>query len=156
MLAEVIMIKQKSLIGTELNCTIRTIEASQLLRLGHALYQPNSFTDKRDQKPIAELYSHMPIFLLGNLINLPKIYKALGLNINNILLSRESVVSHLPVRTGDSLTIRTFLKDAYEQQASSNPIGFIILESTGEKASDLAFYSERVIAVRGGFNRGRL
>jgi hypothetical protein len=147
------MIKQKSLIGTELSCTIRTIEASQLIRLSHAFYQPNAFLFSKDEKSL-DPYAHMPVFLLGNLISLPKIYKALGLNINNILLSRESVISHLPIRAGDSLTIRTFLKDAYEQQASSSPIGFVILESIGEKASDLAFYSERVIAVRGGFSRG--
>lgn len=148
------MIKQKSLIGTELNCTIQTIEASQLTRLSHAFHQPNPFSlGPKEKAP--EPYVHMPIFLIGNLIGLPKIYRALQLNINNILLSRESVISHLPVRVGDSLTIRTFLKDVYEQQASSNPIGFIILESIGEKASDLAFYSERVVAIRGGFHRGR-
>lgn len=149
------MIKQKSLIGTELNCTIRTIEASQLSRIGHALYQPNSFVPGPKEKTI-DAYNHIPTFLLGNLISLPKIYQILGLNINTILLSRESVISHLPVREGDLITIRTFLKDAYEQQASSNPIGFIILETLGEKASDLAFYSERVIAIRGGFQRGHL
>ena len=83
------------------------------------------------------------------------VYKTLGLNINNILLSRESVIHHRPLTIGDSVTIKTFLKDAYEQQASSNPIGFIVLESIGFLDKELAFYCERVIAVRGGFQRGR-
>ena len=79
----------------------------------------------------------------------------MGLNINNVLLSRESIITHRAIRAGESLRIRTFLRDAYEQQASSNPIGFIILESVGNVGQDLAFYCERVLAVRGGFNRGK-
>ena len=84
------------------------------------------------------------------------IYKKLDLDIKNVLLSRESVITHNPLRIGDSVTVRTFLSDAYEQQASSNPIGFIVLESIGYLDSDLAFYCERVMAIRGGFKRGRI
>jgi hypothetical protein len=149
------MTKQKSLIGTELDCTFRTIEASQVNRLDGIFNQPNSTLIGKNQESNKGLIQLYPSFLLGNLINLPKVYKALGLNINNVLLSRESIISHKLPRAGDSIAIRTFLRDAYEQQASSNPIGFIILESVGLLNNDLLFYGERVIAVRGGFHRGR-
>lgn len=147
------MTKQKSFIGMELDSSVRTIEASQLSRLNRAFFQPNAYANKPSEHKIE--FTSLPPFLFGSLSNLPHIYKTLELNINNLLLSRESVISHLPVKVGDSLVIRTFLKDAYEQQASSNPIGFIILESVGLLGTELAFYVERVVAVRGGFQRGR-
>lgn len=151
------MTKQKSLIGMELDCSFRTIEASQIDRLNRAFYQPNSFSSPNFAREPnkGEPYNFLPPFLVGNLVNLPLVYKALGLNIKNVLLSRESIVNHLSLTIGDSVSVRTFLRDAYEQQASSNPIGFIILESIGCLDNDLAFYCERVIAVRGGFQRGR-
>lgn len=150
------MTKQKSLIGMELDCSFHTIEASQINRLNHAFYMPNYFSTGKTEEPItSEPYHYLPPFLLGNLVNLFTIYKVLGLNINNVLLSRESIIYHLLLKAGDSVKIRTFLRDAYEQQASSNPIGFIILESTGCIKDDISFYCERVIAVRGGFHRGR-
>lgn len=148
------MIKQKSLVGTELDSSIRTIEASQLTRLNRAFSQPNVYAFNKPSEQKVE-FTHLPPFLFGSLSNLPHIYKMLELNINNLLLSRESVISHVPIKAGDALTVRTFLKDAYEQQASANPIGFIILESVGLLGADLAFYVERVIAVRGGFQRER-
>lgn len=150
------MTRQKSLIGMEVDCTFRTIEVSQISRLHRAFNNPNAFTSPKKQDiHNSEPNRHLPSFLLGNLVNLPTVYKALGLNINNVLLSRESIISHRSLEAGNSVTIRTFLKDAYEQQASSNPIGFIVLESIGCLDHDVAFYCERVIAVRGGFQRGR-
>ncbi len=150
------MIKQKSLIGMELDFSVRIIEASHLNRLNQALTSPQPPTTiKVPDSTKPEGYHHYPPFLLGNLINLPMVYKTLGLNINHVLLSRESLICHHTFKIGDTVGIRTFLKDAYEQQASSNPIGFVILESTGTIKDDLAFYVERVVAVRGGFQRGR-
>jgi hypothetical protein len=150
------MIRQKSLIGMELDCTYRTIEASQISQIHRVFYQSNSFSPlKTLDTNKYEPYHHIPPFLLGNLVSLPVVYRALGLNINNVLLSRESIISHRVLSVGNSITIRTFLKNAYEQQASSSPIGFIILESIGCLEKDLVFYCERVIAVRGGFQRGR-
>jgi hypothetical protein len=93
--------------------------------------------------------------MVGHMINLSSIYKNLGLNINHVLLSRESIIAHRSIKLGESLSIKTFLRDAYEQQASSNPIGFIILDSVGSVGADTAFYCERVLAIRGGFTRGR-
>lgn len=139
------MTKQKALIGTELDKSFHSIEASRITRLNHA------FAVDSDVEPVQSF----PPFLMGNLINLPMLYKTLGLNINHVLLSRESVIAHHALKIGDTVAVRTFLKDAYEQQASGNPIGFIILESIGFKKDVIAFYCERVLAIRGGFQRGR-
>jgi hypothetical protein len=154
--ADLLMIKQKSLIGMELDCSLHTVEANQLNRLNLVFNSANPLGSNKGVEPSkVDLYHYLPPFLLGNLINMAAVYKTLGLNINNVLLSRESIICHHLFKAGDSISIRTFLKDAYEQQASSNPIGFVILESVGMHKDDLAFYVERVIAVRGGFQRGR-
>lgn len=149
------MTRQRSLIGMELDCAHRIIEASQMKWLERIFRQSNIPLPTRSLDGQKEEPHFFPQFLLGNLVNLSTIYKTLGLNVNNILLSRETVTSHRPILIGNKITIRTFLKNAYEQQASNNPIGFIILESLGYLEKDLAFYCERVIAVRGGFQRGR-
>lgn len=149
------MNRQKALIGTLLDSSIRTIEGSQVRLLENTM-RPSYSAAEQGQAEIKKGYLyHYPTFLFGNLINTDKIYQVLGLNINNVLLSRESVVSHGTASANDKLTVRTFLRDAYEQQASSNPIGFIILESLGSIGNEVIFYCERVIAVRGGFQRGR-
>lgn len=140
------MIKQKNLVGAEVDNITRLIEQGLIRNLGKALGRDTSADSTQPA---------LPVFMLGHLVNLPNIYKTLGLNINHVLLSRESIISHRPIKIGESLRVRTFLRDAYEQQASSNPIGFIILESVGNVGNDIAFYCERVFAVRGGFNRGR-
>lgn len=147
------MIKQKSLIGLEVDRSIHTIERSKFDRLHHAFADPSIPHTHPSTTKNETVF--MPNFLAGSLINLPMIYSILGLNSHYALLSRESIICHLPLTIGDMIVVRTFLKDAYEQQASSNPIGFIILESVGRIKDDLAFYAERVIAVRGGFHRGR-
>lgn len=140
------MSKPKSLIGTELDSTTRTIELSQLRNITLATnFDLNIHVSQ----------TTLPSFLYGNLINTANIYRNLGLNFKNVLLSRESVLLGRFLTIGDTVTIRTFLKDAYEQQATSNPIGFIILESVGQVNHETAFYAERILAVRGGFARGR-
>jgi len=137
----------------ELDCAHRIIEASQIKWLDRIFRHGNLQSAKSFDLPQQE--SCLPHFLLGNLVNLATIYKTLGLNVNHVLLSRETITSHKALLIGNTVTVRTFLKNAYEQQASNNPIGFIILESMGYLDKELAFYCERVIAVRGGFQRGR-
>ena len=142
--------------GREIHCSHSIIELNQMMRANQTFGPPAQHDrDIKDEECQNRPMDVLPQFLLGNLIDLQKIYRILNLNIKNILLSRETIISHLPIRVSDPLTIRTFLKDVYEQQASSNPIGFVLLESIGCKNNDLAFYSERVLAVRGGFQRGR-
>lgn len=142
------MIKLKTMIGAEIDNITRIIELSLLINLKRAL--------NWDQRHSLENNSQaLPMFMLGHMISNSHIYKILGLSINHVLLSRESIIAHRSIKIGESLRVRTYLRDAYEQQASSNPIGFVILDSVGNVGSDIAFYCERVLAVRGGFSRGR-
>jgi len=142
------MIKIKNYIGTEVDSITRIIELGLLRNLEKSL--------GKDGHHANEPYGQaLPVFMVGHMINIANIYKNLGLNINHVLLSRESIITHRAIKVGESLRVRTYLRDAYEQQASSNPIGFIILESVGNVGSDIAFYCERVLAVRGGFSRGK-
>lgn len=149
------MVKQSALIGMELDNRTHTIESNLLRLMNQALFRPDCFLDNKTKETHVEDYGTYPNFLLGSLINLPQIYRALSLNIKNVLVSRESAISHRRLNLGDSVCVRTYLKDIYEQQATSNPIGFVMLESFGEVKTDLAFYAERVLLVRGGFTRGR-
>jgi hypothetical protein len=48
----------------------------------------------------------------------------------------------------------TPIRNVYEQRASGNPIGFVVLESVGLVSEQVIFICERILAVRGGFHRG--
>lgn len=133
------------MIGDELDSVVKNIENAHIVNINNAA----NFTVN-----IPDYKSHLPYAIWGNFIDLPRIYGVLGLNVKNILLSRESLIYHEPVKIGDQVTVRTFLKNAYEQQATANPIGFVVLESAGLVSSKLSFYAERILAVRGGFARG--
>src|SRR5688572_22451988 len=95
---ELVMTKQKSLIGMELDCSLRTIESSQLTRLNRSFYHPNSYAVNKPHDAPKSEFTTIPSFIFGTLSNLPNIYKTLDLNINNLLLSRESVISHIPIK----------------------------------------------------------
>lgn len=140
------MLKPKSLVGKELDSSKKTIEQSQIKNLSLATNFNLNFN---------QLSNHLPSFIYGNLINTSDIYKTLGINIKNILHSREQAFHTRLLKVGDTVHLRTFLKDAYEQQASANPIGFIVLESIATIDNEYVFYGERILAVRGGFSRGR-
>ena len=149
------MNKQKSLVGMEIDFTTHLIEAGALRQLNRALSHPDPYAlPETTIVPIMEAYESFPCFLLGNLMDLPRVYRTLGLNIKNVLLSRDSVITHRKLNVGDRVEVRTFLTNIYEQQASGNPIGFAVLESVGLVAKDVVFVNERILAVRGGFQRG--
>ena len=80
--ADLLMIKQKSLIGMELDCRLHTIEAIHINRLYHALHSQNYFVTGKSSTPITEPFHYFPTFLLGNLINFAAVYRALRLNID--------------------------------------------------------------------------
>lgn len=150
------MIKQKAFIGKELDCKNITLEKSLVTQMYQALKNPNPYFLHDDTEIDFSKNTQVPLAFLGTLINLPKIYKALDLNIKNILLSRETITSHHFINIGDTLLLRSFLRDAYEQQASSTPIGFIILTTFAYKNTDFAFLNEKILAIRGGFNRSKI
>lgn len=146
------MIKALSLIGHKINSQNITIEQGFLDSISTLINHPNPF-GRQPIDHIEETIESVPRAFLGSLISLPSIYNTLGLNVRNVLLSRERIVSHFPVGVRDELFLSSFLKDAYEQQASSTPIGFCIVHTFGFKAKELAFFCEKVLAIRGGFER---
>ena len=152
------MIKQNKLIGAELDSSSQVIETSQLERLRH-IYGAMDMgslikSGELDRNQVLG-FPHFPPFLLGSLINSEKIHKVLDLNRNNILLCREAVSDLMHIKAGDVVFLKTFLADAYEQRATNNPIGFIVLHIFGWLNNELAFHCERTLAVRGGFLRGK-
>lgn len=143
------MLNINSLIEKEIDSTLVNIDTHMVekiyLSMEHPnLYEKNLFNNlKHETRPL-------PCFMLGCLINTPKIYSLLNLDLKNVLLSRESIVTHQEIYAGQSLLIKTILKNAYEKQATLNPIGFVVLEIIGYKKSDVVFCCERILAVRGG------
>lgn len=143
------MIFQKNLIGQELSSEIIEATATRHDFLVSSLNLEPSAQLLRNEKGRAIF----PTFFLGSLINFTSIQKTLELNVKNILHSRESINSWRVVEVGDVIQITTFLQDAYEKQATLNPIGFIVLEFVGSIRGDFVFHGERIWAIRGGFER---
>lgn len=142
----------QSFIGKELDKRSICIEESLINRTFMAINHPNPFDKSIPQQ---NLYNNKPLpaFILGTLIDTAKIYNILGLNINNTMLSRESITTHQSLYAGQTIQIKTILDNAYEKQATITPIGFIILLILGMHNQKLVFCVERILAVRGGFSR---
>jgi hypothetical protein len=149
------MIKQKSLIGTRLDRQLVALEKSHFNHLASALQLKDisipSLPNKKSPQQLEQ--SLLPKFMMGTFVNYQIIFRKLELEAKNILLSRESITSLDSLLCGDEIELLTNLKDIYEQKASNNPIGFVVLETVGKKNNSPAFFCERVIAVRGGFLR---
>lgn len=143
------MIFQKNLIGQELGSEIIEATATRhdFLVASLNLEKNAEILWNDNGKAI------FPTFFLGSLINFAAIQKRLELNVKNILHSRESINAVRPIEVGDIVEITTFLQDAYEKQATLNPIGFIVLEFVGAVKRDFVFHGERIWAIRGGFDR---
>jgi hypothetical protein len=79
----------------------------------------------------------------------------LELKPKQVLHAQEHVGLFQPVCVGDELTITTTLRDVYEQQASGNPMGFVVIDvvGTGKKPDDVRFEAQRTLVVRGGLPR---
>lgn len=142
----------QSFIGKELEKKSVCIEENLLKRIFMAMNHPNQF-DKSAQNQHIYQNKPLPAFILGTLIDTPKIYNLLGININNSMLSRESVTSHQPLYLGQTIQVKTILENAYEKQATITPIGFLILLVLGFHNQKLVFCVERILAIRGGFSR---
>jgi hypothetical protein len=91
--------------------------------------------------------------MLGSLGAHAKIHSLLAIKPKQILHSRESVTIQDAVAPGDSLAIITVIRDLFEQQASANPLGFIVVDVLGKKGGTYAFKCERITTIRGGFPR---
>ena len=79
---------------------------------------------------------------------------AVRLNAKNILHTRETIsVFEEPVLE-KVITVKTTIKDLYEQQAGDKPIAFIVIDVSGTSSGKVLFQTERIWAVAGGFSRG--
>ena len=95
---------------------------------------------------------HTAVATLGDYQHLVDL---LELKPKQVLHAQEHVAMFSPVCVGDELTITTTLRDVYEQQASGNPMGFVVIDvvGTGKKADDVRFEAQRTLVVRGGLPR---
>ena len=97
----------------------------------------------------------LPHSAAGSLGDFAPLTDLLELKPKQVLHAQEHVSIFQPVCVGDELTITTTLRDVYEQQASGNPMGFVVIDvvGTGKKSDDVRFEAQRTLVVRGGLPR---
>lgn len=147
--------KQKAHLGTSTTKTI-VVERGLVKRFVDAL----EITDPMctDEKAAAQAGLGGPMLphsAAGSLGDFSPITDLLELKPKQVLHAQEHVSIFQPVCAGDELTITTTLRDVYEQQASGNPMGFVVIDvvGTGKKSDDVRFEAQRTLVVRGGLPR---
>lgn len=147
--------KHRAHLGTSTQKTI-VVERGLVQRFVEALEVTDAMST--DEK-VAEkaglpglLLPHTAAATLGDYQHLVDL---LELKPKQVLHAQEHVSIFSPVCVGDELTITTTLRDVYEQQASGNPMGFVVIDvvGTGKKADDVRFEAQRTLVVRGGLPR---
>ena len=96
----------------------------------------------------------IPSSVISSLGNFEEIYTLLNLKPEQILHTRQSAFRYSPLKIGDTIELVTTIKDIYEQQAITNPMGFLTIETTGTKVKKTIFKCVRILAIRGGLPRG--
>ncbi len=137
------MLKQTSLVGQVIGHRTIHVTDDMLRRLKNALDGWHQ-VDKK---------TAISSFFLGSLGDHQKAYERLKIKPNRQLHSRESLFVCDPIKPGDVIEVETVLGDLYEQHGSSIPIGFVVTDVWGKKANSVIFHSQRIMAVRGGFER---
>jgi hypothetical protein len=137
------MFKQKVLIG-------KVVDTHQVV-LNDELFE--RFVEAMGVRREAKASTHLWNFALTSLGAHGKAYELLELKPKQILHSRESFEIIKAPHIGDELEIETTIKDLYEQQAGSAPMGFAVISVVGKHKNKIAFSSQRIVAVRGGFSR---
>ena len=147
--------KHRAHLGTSTQKTI-VVERGLVQRFVEALEvtDPMSTDEKAAEKAGLPglLLPHTAAATLGDYQHLVDL---LELKPKQVLHAQEHVAMFSPVCVGDELTITTTLRDVYEQQASGNPMGFVVIDvvGTGKKADDVRFEAQRTLVVRGGLPR---
>lgn len=147
--------KHRAHLGTSTQKTI-VVERGLVQRFVEALEvnDPMSIDEKAAEKAGLPglLLPHTAAATLGDYQHLVDL---LELKPKQVLHAQEHVSIFSPVCVGDELTITTTLRDVYEQQASGNPMGFVVIDvvGTGKKADDVRFEAQRTLVVRGGLPR---
>jgi hypothetical protein len=107
----------------------------------------NLALDNEDNKSITPT-------MLASLGDFSRLYKILNLKPGQILVSQISINQLELINIKDNLLIKTIVKDVFEQSGTANTIGFLFIIIFGYKGSKLAFITEKVLCIRGGFPRG--
>lgn len=147
--------KHRAHLGTSTQKTI-VVERGLVQRFVEALEvtDPMSTDEKAAEKAGLPglLLPHTAAATLGDYQHLVEL---LELKPKQVLHAQEHVSIFTPVCVGDELTITTTLRDVYEQQASGNPMGFVVIDvvGTGKKADDVRFEAQRTLVIRGGLPR---
>jgi hypothetical protein len=146
--------KHKAHLGTSTQKTV-VVERGLVQRFVEALeVSDHMATDKKAADAASRdlLLPHTAAATLGDYQHLIDL---LELKPKQVLHAQEYVSIFTPVKVGDELTITTTLRDVYEQQASGNPMGFVVIDvvGTGKKADDVRFEAQRTLVVRGGLPR---
>ena len=147
--------KQKAHIGKVTSRKSIRIEESMIHRYVDALGIEDELSTKLEAAKEANLPGLlMPHTAIANLGEYESVISLLELKPKQVLHSKQHVSVFHPICSGDTLTVTTTLRDLYEQQVGGNPMGFAIINVIGTTPKDaVAFESQRVLAVRGGFPR---
>ena len=147
--------KQKTFLGASTTKTI-VIERGLVQRFVDALeaVDPLSY-DEKAVKDAGLSGLMLPPTAAAALGDYQSLIELLELKPKQVLHAQEHVQVFQPICVGDELTVTTALRDVYEQQASGNPMGFVVIDvvGTGKKADDVRFEAQRTLAVRGGLPR---
>lgn len=135
------MFKQSALINTLVEHTKTRISADQVERFADVVAGPACSTS-------------IPLVAFASLGNMEKVYQLLDIKAKQLLHSRETIECIELPSAEDELDISVVITDLYEQQASSNPIGFAVVDVIGKKKGVFIFCVTRTFAIRGGFSRG--
>jgi hypothetical protein len=147
--------KQKTFLGASTQKTI-VVERGLVQRFVDALEVTDPLsTDEKAAKDNDLPGLMLPPTAAAALGDYQPLIDLLELKPKQVLHAQEHVACFAPVCVGDELTITTALRDVYEQQASGNPMGFVVIDviGTGRKADDVRFEAQRTLAVRGGLPR---
>ena len=147
--------KHKAHLGTSTQKTV-VVERGLVQRFVEALEVNDPMSTDEKAADAADLPGLMlPHTAAATLGDYQHIIDLLELKPKQVLHAQEHVSLFSPVCVGDELTITTTLRDVYEQQASGNPMGFVVIDvvGTGKKADDVRFEAQRTLVVRGGLPR---
>ena len=147
--------KQKAHLGTSTQKTI-VVERGLVQRFVDALEVSDPLSTDEKAADAAGLSGLLlPQTAAATLGDYQQVIDLLELKPKQVLHAQEHVSVFAPVCVGDELTITTTLREVYEQQASGNPMGFVVIDvvGTGKKADDVRFEAQRTLVVRGGLPR---
>lgn len=136
----------RSFIGKTVHKGLFHIEKSRLEHFKKAIVLQNGVHDP----------NHIPAAYLLALSKMEAVFEVLNVENRQILQSRDKITHFTPMNPNKCIRVTTKIKDLFEQQGNTNPLGFIVLELKGTQGKDTIFEGERIIVLRGGFMRSNL